>query len=46
MSLVMVDGAMRWLEKTITDLVKVCEEDLYARGEWPDHIPYRWKDGL
>jgi hypothetical protein len=43
MSLTLMEASLRWLEETIADFVRVCEEDLYARGDWPARIPYRWK---
>jgi len=41
-SLQLADGAVRWLDASIMDFVKVSERDLHERGEWPATIPYRW----
>jgi len=42
LSLEIVRHTLRKFEERLPEFIRVCEEDIYRRGTWPEDIPYRW----
>ena len=40
--LAMITYTLREFGKRLPDFIRLCEEEIYQRGKWPQEIPYRW----